>query len=205
MCLNFLAHLHVADHCDSHLAGNLLGDFVKGNPDIQYPRLVAQGIRLHRFVDSYTDSHELIKQTKLLFPSDIRRFSPIALDVYWDYCLVNAWSDYHELSLSEFCLKAEKQTLPACLDSNVHIPTRYQLMVEAMWKGRWIESYKKIENVGLALQKMSSRSLRLAPLADCFETLVAHDSELKFLFRQFYPLVLSNAKVHSDKQKISDF
>lgn len=28
--MNFLAHLHIAKHCNSNLAGNLLGDFVKG-------------------------------------------------------------------------------------------------------------------------------------------------------------------------------
>lgn len=202
--MNFLAHLHVADHCDSHFAGNLLGDFVKGNPDTQYPRAVAQGIRLHRFVDSYTDSHELIRQTKLMFPSETRRFSPIALDVYWDYCLANSWADYHHLSLQDFCSKAEKLTLPSCLDSNVFIPDRYRLMVEAMWKGRWIESYLKLDNVGYALQRMSSRSLRMSPLADCIETLEANDNELKRLFRQFYPLVLSQAKALSSKQKLSD-
>ncbi|MFA0070425.1 ACP phosphodiesterase, partial [Vibrio breoganii] len=34
--MNFLAHLHIAQHCKSNLAGNLLGDFVKGDPNKHY-------------------------------------------------------------------------------------------------------------------------------------------------------------------------
>lgn len=34
--MNFLAHLHIAKHCNSNLAGNLLGDFVKGDPNKHY-------------------------------------------------------------------------------------------------------------------------------------------------------------------------
>ncbi|XHY22957.1 Acyl carrier protein phosphodiesterase [Vibrio sp. NH-UV-68] len=85
--VNFLAHLHIADHCQSSLLGNLLGDFVKGNPDTQYPAMISQGVRLHRFVDSYTDSHSQVEQIRALFPNGVRRYSGIALDMFWDHCL----------------------------------------------------------------------------------------------------------------------
>lgn len=65
--MNFLAHLHIAHHCQSSLLGNLLGDFVKGDPTEQYPQSLVQGIRLHRWVDAYTDSHPVMKAAKSLF------------------------------------------------------------------------------------------------------------------------------------------
>lgn len=45
--MNYLAHLHIADHCQSSLLGNLLGDFVRGNPESQF----SSGIALDMFWD----------------------------------------------------------------------------------------------------------------------------------------------------------
>ena len=65
--MNFLAHLHIAQHCNSNLAGNLLGDFVKGDPNKHYSDSLSDGIRLHRFVDSYTAVMMCLVQQNLSF------------------------------------------------------------------------------------------------------------------------------------------
>lgn len=107
--MNYLAHLHIADHCQSSLLGNLLGDFVKGDPDSQYVAPIARGIRLHRLVDAYTDSHPVIQHAKQCFSADTRRFAPIALDMFWDHCLASQWDHYHDLSLSRFVRQAHQR------------------------------------------------------------------------------------------------
>lgn len=107
--MNFLAHLHIASVTKSSFLGNFLGDFVKGSPDGLFSERTVQGIRLHRFVDSYTDQHALIKSCKPLFPKSLRRFSPIALDMFWDHCLAKHWLQFHANPLVDFCLQAELQ------------------------------------------------------------------------------------------------
>ncbi|NQF18717.1 ACP phosphodiesterase, partial [Enterobacter hormaechei] len=42
--MNFLAHLHLAHLADSSLSGNLLADFVRGNPAEAYSPEVVDGI-----------------------------------------------------------------------------------------------------------------------------------------------------------------
>ncbi|WP_424719193.1 ACP phosphodiesterase, partial [Klebsiella quasipneumoniae] len=42
--MNFLAHLHLAHLADSSLPGNLLADFVRGNPAADYQPEVVAGI-----------------------------------------------------------------------------------------------------------------------------------------------------------------
>ena len=64
--MNYLAHLHIAEHTQTSFLGNFLGDFIKGNPEGQFNPGVVSGIRLHRFVDSYIDGHPLIKTLKPL-------------------------------------------------------------------------------------------------------------------------------------------
>lgn len=97
--MNFLAHLHIADHCNSHFMGNLLGDFVKGDPSKLYDSDITNGIKLHRFVDRITDHHPIVEECKPHFKGVARRFAPIALDMFWDHCLAKHWNDFHQESL----------------------------------------------------------------------------------------------------------
>ncbi len=55
--MNYLAHLHLADVANSDMLGNLLGDFAKGDPSKQYSQEIVQGIRLHRAIDKFVDTH----------------------------------------------------------------------------------------------------------------------------------------------------
>ena len=52
--MNFIAHLHLAHLADSSLPGNLLADFVRGNPQADYPADIVDGIFMHRRIDVMT-------------------------------------------------------------------------------------------------------------------------------------------------------
>lgn len=115
--MNFLAHLHIADHCNSHFMGNLLGDFVKGDPSKLYDSDITNGIKLHRFVDRITDHHPIVEECKPHFKGVARRFAPIALDMFWDHCLAKHWNDFHQESLDDFVEFAFQK-----VDKDVHEP-----------------------------------------------------------------------------------
>ncbi|MDN2483388.1 ACP phosphodiesterase [Vibrio agarivorans] len=187
--MNFLAHLHIADHCQSSLLGNLLGDFVKGDPSKQFDEEIAAGIRLHRFVDSFTDAHSIIKDVKPLFSTEQRRFAPIALDMFWDHCLAKHWHSHHTLSLRQFVVLAE---------SNIRhfkgpLPRRFNQVTDHMWQGRWLESYADFDNIVYALERMSQRRLRMGSLAKCSDSLDRHYGELEQQFLPLYQDVLKQA------------
>ena len=57
--MNYIAHIHIGSHTQTHLLGNFLGDFVKGS-QLQYlPFEIEQGIRLHRSIVSRLN-HKII-------------------------------------------------------------------------------------------------------------------------------------------------
>lgn len=184
--MNFLAHLHIAYQCNSDLTGNLLGDFVKGDPYASFPNSVAAGIKLHRFVDSFTDKHDVMKQGKSYFPQELRRFAPIALDLFWDHCLVSRWSQYHANSLDQFCDNAARQTLV----TEYQVPERFREVNQRVWEGRWLQSYADFKNLEYALNRMSTRSSRMKALAYCFEPLDNNYQALFSLFPALYGDVL---------------
>ncbi|MYM60366.1 DUF479 domain-containing protein [Vibrio sp. OCN044] len=189
--MNYLAHLHIASYCQSSLLGNLLGDFVKGDPAPRFTPSIVQGIKLHRYVDSMTDAHDQVRNVKQLFLGRRRRFSGIALDMFWDHCLSSEWQRYHQSNLSDFCKKAEYKVREEC---DQVLPERFMVVTEAMWKGRWLESYQSIENIHFALQRMSTRSPRMAELVSCSDTLDLHYDYLKSIFHILYPEILNASK-----------
>jgi acyl carrier protein phosphodiesterase len=197
--MNFLAHLHIAQHTNTSFVGNFLGDFVKGNPQGKFNDQIVQGIRLHRFVDSYTDQHHLVKSTKPLFRQELRRYSPIALDMFWDHCLAKHWLKFHKLTLSSFCQQAQLQIqAESALEVNP-FPERFQTVSSLVWQGKWLQSYAKIENIQYGLERMSLRSARMAPLALTGETLVEHYDVFSELFFRLYPDVLQKSKDYIEK------
>lgn len=195
--MNFLAHLHIADHCSSHLLGNLLGDFVKGNPAIKYDREITSGIRLHRHVDQYTDAHAITRHLKSLFPAHLRRYSPIALDMFWDHCLATSWQQYNPTPLTQFLTDVQnKLTVQEVQLPEQLVPERYRRVTHYMWQEKWLTSYIELDNISYALSRMSKRGARMSPLAECSDTLRSEYFVLMDAFHTLYPQVLSSALTH---------
>lgn len=188
--MNYLAHLHIAAHTQTSFSGNFLGDFVKGDPDTQFPTLIAKGIRLHRYVDSFTDKHPQVLAAKQLFPQALRRYAPIALDMFWDHCLARYWTQFYDVSLVDFCQFAEVQIKLETASDAIILPPRFQRVCDWVWREKWLESYQKIENIDYALQRMATRSERMAPLAETGAVLIANYEALSCVFLRLYPAVL---------------
>ncbi|MFM2655341.1 acyl carrier protein phosphodiesterase [Vibrio owensii] len=192
--MNFLAHLHIADHCNSHLMGNLLGDFVKGDPSKQYQTDISNGIKLHRFVDRITDHHALVEECKPHFTGVARRFAPIALDMFWDHCLAKHWRTFSPQSLDSFVRYAYSEVSKQISDD---LPPRFLMLHSRMWSGGWLQSYQDLENIEFALHRMSQRSPRMADLTTTFEVLDNEYEQLEAKFAALYQDVLrQSAEYH---------
>ncbi|KIF51417.1 acyl carrier protein phosphodiesterase [Vibrio owensii] len=192
--MNFLAHLHIADHCNSHLMGNLLGDFVKGDPSKQYQTDISNGIKLHRFVDRITDHHALVEECKPHFTGVARRFAPIALDMFWDHCLAKHWRTFSPQPLDSFVRYAYCEVNKQIFDD---LPPRFLLLHSRMWSDGWLQSYQDLENIEFALHRMSQRSPRMADLTTTFEVLDNEYEQLEAKFAALYQDVLrQSAEYH---------
>ena len=191
--MNYLAHLHIADHTKTSFSGNFLGDFVKGNPDGKYPDEVVKGIRLHRHIDSFVDKHPQVLAAKLLFPKALRRYAPIALDMFWDHFLALHWKQFHHLALHDFCLLAEQTIEKETANKQVVLPERFERVNGWVWQDKWLESYQTIDNISYALKRMAMRSERMAPLGDTGKVLSEHYEQLSVIFFALYKEVLQES------------
>ncbi|MBO2025531.1 hypothetical protein J4733_08565 [Klebsiella pneumoniae] len=73
-----------------------MADFVRGNPQGDYPAEIIDGIFMHRRID-VTDNTAEVKEAREWFRPQTRRVAPITLDVMWDHFLSQHWA---QLSLT---------------------------------------------------------------------------------------------------------
>lgn len=189
--MNFLAHLHLASLADSSLLGNLLADFVRGNPDGQYSAEIVSGIRMHRRVDTLTDSLPEVRIARSYFRDNFRRVSPITLDVVWDHFLSRHWATIHpQQPLEDFLAACQQEITPHLPD----MPERFQNLNAWLWPERWMERYSALPFIADVLRGMASRRPKLSALTGSFHDIELNYDALEQLFWQFYPVMQQQAK-----------
>lgn len=195
--MNYLAHLYLAQpHADSYF-GNLLGDFRRGEDIRDYSLAVQAGLQNHYLVDKFTDSHQEVRSAKRLFSPSRRRFAGIALDVLFDYFLIQRWQRYSDQTFSDFCLQAYR-----LLDSRLHqMPLRMQKVVGSMIEHQWLDTYRSLDGVALALDRIASRIRFENGFAGSIQEVHTHFAVFERTFEQFFPDLLAHVAVHSPEQK----
>jgi acyl carrier protein phosphodiesterase len=87
--MNYLAHAYLSFEITDITIGNMISDFVKGKQKLDYPIAIQQGIMLHRFIDSFTDSHAVTRQAKSFFKEAYGLYAGPLVDVVYDHFLAN--------------------------------------------------------------------------------------------------------------------
>jgi acyl carrier protein phosphodiesterase len=188
--MNFLAHLHLASLANSSLLGNLMADFVRGNPHENWPAPVADGIMLHRRLDVMTDNLPEVREARQWFRAETRRVAPITLDVIWDHFLARHWDQIHpHQSLVAFTADAERDIVPQLHGT----PEGFIELNEVMWRDRWFEHYAEPTRLARVLNGMALRRPRLAALRDSYQDFLEHYAGLEQQFFQFYPRLMALA------------
>ncbi|ATZ10846.1 ACP phosphodiesterase [Erwinia amylovora] len=188
--MNYLAHLHLAHLANSSLLGNLMADYVRGDPRHQWPTRIADGINLHRRIDALTDALPQVRLARQLFRSETRRVAPITLDVIWDHFLTHHWNKLvPDISLPAFLAHARNEIEPDLSTT----PPRFQTLNAWLWRERWIERYADPAFLSVVLQGMASRRPKLSALTGSYQDFTDNYQQLEDLFWQLYPPLMVQA------------
>ena len=183
--MNFLAHLQLAEPTAESCLGNLLGDFVKGYPwDDRFSEAVWRGIMEHRYVDAYTDQHEMWNRSRDLLPEEYRRFAGIVVDIYYDYFLHRHWARFSpNEDLETFLERVESELLSIQRLAPEEARDAFQKMREQ----QWLREYATLEGIDRTLVRVRSRAPFLEPIFETSRILREHLPQLEEHFLQFYP------------------
>lgn len=87
--MNYLAH-SLLSFSDGQLVGNMIADFIKNRDRENFPLEIQNGIKLHRFIDSFTDANPDASKAKKIYSPLVRLYSGAFVDVSFDYFLANS-------------------------------------------------------------------------------------------------------------------
>ena len=196
--MNFLAHLYLAGPSDESLVGNLMGDFVKGRPETllgRYPLGVISGIRQHRAIDVFTDSHPSFRRAKTLLSPHRTRLAGIVLDVFYDYFLSRKWPGGDEARMEFIC-----HCHDTLLRREEWLPPNFKAILPRMISENWLGSYSTIEGLALTFRRVATRAPVAAGVLGAEEDLLKNEAEFENLFSEFFPdlLQFSRTWVASD-------
>ena len=77
--MNFLAHAWLAGDAPADRLGGLMGDFVKGPLPAGLPPDVAEGVRLHRQIDVFAETHPAFRRSRARVSPERRRVAGLAV------------------------------------------------------------------------------------------------------------------------------
>jgi acyl carrier protein phosphodiesterase len=186
--VNFLAHLHLADPEPGLMLGGIVADFARPAELATLPPEVQDGVRLHRLIDSFTDSHPIVRGSVARIAPEFHWFSGIIIDIYYDYLLARDWSRYSLETLESFASRsylALETLLP-------YAPAEAAGFIRWMIDDNRLTRYATLEGIEDTLTRVSRRIQKRMPknairLEDAMPLLREQHPHLVSDFHAFYP------------------
>ena len=180
--MNFLAHAYLSFGQEEILVGNFIADFVRGKEIEKYPKKVQIGIQLHRAIDTYTDSHHLVKQVQSFLIPRFGHYSRVISDVFFDYFLAKNWNNYSDTVLEQFSLDSY-----GILSSYPQeLPEAFCRMFHWMRTQNWLYAYREPVGIQAALDGLSRRARFDSKMNESTQVLWEKEEEIEALFFVFF-------------------
>ncbi len=180
--MNFLAHAYLSFGQEETLVGNFIADFVRGKELENYPKKVQLGIQLHRAIDTYTDSHPLVKQVQSLLTPRFGHYSRVISDVFFDYFLAKNWKNYSDTPLEQFSLDSYR-TLSS---SPYELPEAFLRMFHWMQAQNWLYAYREAAGIQAALDGLTRRARFDSKMNESTQVLWKKEEEIEAIFFAFF-------------------
>lgn len=182
--MNYLAHAYLSFELPDILVGNMISDYIKGKKQFDYPVAIQNGIRLHRAIDTFTDSHKATAELKTFFRPQYRLYSGAFADIVYDHFLANDTNEFStETGLNEFAENTYK-----ILDAGSgFFPEPFRKMFPYMKAHDWLSNYKFRWAIEKSFNGLIHRSAYLAETKIAFEIFNEHYDSMKNCYADFFP------------------
>lgn len=152
--MNFLAHIYLSGDDNAITIGNFIADGIRGNDYKKFPKDIQTGIILHRHIDTFTDTHEIVRQSTKRLHKNYGHYSGVIVDILYDHFLAKNWKTYSNVPLAKYV-----GDFYDLLEDNFDIlPTRVQKMMPYMVANNWLLSYASVDGIAKVLEGMNRRT-----------------------------------------------
>ena len=182
--MNLLAHAYLSFNLPDILLGNMISDYVKGKTQYTYPIPVQHGIRLHRDIDSFTDTHEATKELKSFFRPHYRLYSGAFADVVYDHFLANDDEEFRtEKELRHFTAWCYRELK----DKETLFPKPFERMFPYMQEQDWLYNYRFREGIHKSFHGLVRRAAYITEAETAFALFNEQFQAMQACYTAFFP------------------
>jgi len=181
--LNYLAHFALAGPETGLWVGGFLGDYIKGRLENRFSPEIERGIRLHRAIDQYTDSHPVVRNSYKRFDPKFRRYAGIITDIAFDHLLAQNWRRYYSEPLESYSASTLEKLLA---HKDVLTDAAFQ-SASRMQEHNSLAHYDQLEFLERSLAYLSGRLKHANPLIEAYKHCEEQLPGLQQDLSVFYP------------------
>jgi acyl carrier protein phosphodiesterase len=193
--MNFLAHIYLSGDNDLIKIGNFMADGIRGKQFENYPSEIKKGILLHRFIDSYTDAHPVVRQSTKRLHENYHHYAGVIVDVFYDHFLAKNWSQYSDENLADFTSRFYQ----SLRDNYDVLSERTKGIIPYMIERNWLMSYQTVEGISKILTQMDGRTKNESKMRFSSNELIEYYSDFESEFTIFF----EDLRIESHQKLIS--
>lgn len=180
--LNYLAHSYLSYQKTDLIIGNFIADSIRGNQFEGLTDGIIDGIRLHRKIDTFTDSHPIYLTSKHRFSKDFDKYSGVLMDIIYDHYLAKNFDQY-----SHLCLQQHADGIYEILKNNHDVlPEHAKRFYGYMTERNILFHYSNINGIETVLTHLSNRIRNRFELQLAIPILEANYQEIEEEFTIFF-------------------
>lgn len=198
--MNFLAHIYLSGDNKYVAIGNFMADSVRGRKYKSYPAEIQKGILLHRGIDTFTDAHQVFRQSTKKLHKNYGHYAGVIVDIFYDHFLAKNWEHYSKVSLERYAANFYKT-----LEDNYDILTeKVKNLMPYMISGNWLLNYATIEGIQSVLNGMNRRTKNRSQMNLATKELQEYYPEFEAEFTSFFKdlIAYANNKLNELNQEL---
>jgi acyl carrier protein phosphodiesterase len=180
--MNFLAHAYLSGNVEKIIVGNFIADHVKGRLVDSYSEQIKAGIRLHRRIDAFTDSHPVVRRSTGRLKENYGKFSGVIVDMFYDHFLAKNWTSYSSVPIKQFTSGIYR----VMMKHFMILPPKTRRILPFMMADDWMSGYAYLEGLNMALSGMSRRTKFNSGMEHATEALKRDYELYKSEFEDFF-------------------
>jgi len=180
--MNHLAHLYLSSDREEEMVGQFIADAVKGNDFNLYSKEIRNGILLHRWVDSFTDTHDLVKELRAAYRPKLGLYSGVLIDLVFDYFLAKDFQIHSGRELAEF----QHFTFHVLNKHEDVFPDKMKKYFFHMKEKKFMMKYGHSEGMAVIVKQMGMRIPRGEALVEAGDFFLDHVEVASNYFPEFF-------------------
>jgi len=164
------------------MIGNFIADHIKGNQFGHFNPEIQQGIVLHRAIDTFTDTHEIVRKSKRRLHERYRHYDGVIIDIFYDYFLAKNWTCYSAIPLDIYT----KSIYNLFKEKAEELPIKSQQFISYMIEYNILYNYQFKDGIAKVLNGMNNRTKGKSQMNLAIEDLKNLHTELEQDFKFFF-------------------